>query len=371
MDAFTSLAVQQARRQRKLRRVRGPGYAYLCFTDDYRKIPRGTVIDRRGVLWGYPHIGRILSLEAGLAEHFPGSFRVEEKVDGYNVRVARLGDHVLAFTRGGVVCPFTNDRLSDLMDLSIFDSEPDLVVCAEVAGPDNPYVAAEIPSVKEDVALQVFDFMRLGHKGFVSHEERDALVARYGLRPVRNLGYFTSEERGRLRECIEDLDRLGCEGVVIKDARRPQRRAKYVTASASLNDIRQTAQALMDNEAEYYTNRILRLALYLLDHNQPVDDELRRALGGALLDPLLAVMADCQHHRRVGTVYRCRFRQRANAQAFMAFLRRSGGRHAQVREIGLARESGSGYWLLRFERTAVRLSGLLDHLFSGGLVYDP
>ena len=36
------------------------------------------------------------------------------KVDGYNVRIVRLAGRLVPFTRGGFVCPFTDDRLADV-----------------------------------------------------------------------------------------------------------------------------------------------------------------------------------------------------------------------------------------------------------------
>ena len=73
-----------------------------------------------------------VGMKPGLRQQFPGYFWAEEKMDGYNVRVARVGDRVVAITRGGYLCPFTSDRLPDLLDLTIFEQHPDLIPCAEI-----------------------------------------------------------------------------------------------------------------------------------------------------------------------------------------------------------------------------------------------
>ncbi|HKJ10674.1 MAG TPA: RNA ligase, partial [Gammaproteobacteria bacterium] len=185
-----ALDLEQALRARKARHAAFEGLQYHLFNDDCPDFPRGTAVFDDQVVYGYPRIGRILALNPALAEQFAGPFWMEEKVDGYNVRIVRVQGRAVALTRGGFICPFTTDRLVDLMDLSVFDSEPDLVVCGEVAGPDNPYLESSAPFVAEDVQLFVFDFMRRNEPDFLSHERKRALLDRFGLPPVQDFGRF-------------------------------------------------------------------------------------------------------------------------------------------------------------------------------------
>jgi hypothetical protein len=99
------------------------GVRYVRAAADRHELRRGAVLLEGRVLPFYPRIGRVFHLEQGLAKLvWPRTDRVwaEEKIDGYNVRLARAGGRVLPFTRGGFCCPFTADRLADLGDVEPF-----------------------------------------------------------------------------------------------------------------------------------------------------------------------------------------------------------------------------------------------------------
>ncbi|MFQ5687884.1 MAG: RNA ligase, partial [Candidatus Scalindua sp.] len=104
------------------------------------QLSRGTVISDAEIIFDFPRIARILQLENGIKLTFANPFYVEEKVDGYNVRIAKIEGRVFAFTRGSYVCPFSTDRLVDFFNIDkFFDENPELIVCGEIAGPENPY----------------------------------------------------------------------------------------------------------------------------------------------------------------------------------------------------------------------------------------
>jgi len=109
--------LKEALKKNKLKSEVYGDLEYLRFTDDFKDIPRGTVLLKDTILWGYPHIGRIFQLSTGIREQFEGPFWVEEKVDGYNVRVFTHNGDVYALTRGGYVCAFTTDRVRDFVNL--------------------------------------------------------------------------------------------------------------------------------------------------------------------------------------------------------------------------------------------------------------
>lgn len=335
----SEIPLEAAEHRRRARRARFGELEYARFTDGFRGVPRGTVVAGDDVLWGYPSIGRVLSLEAGLAEQFGHRFWLEEKIDGYNVRIGRVGEQILAFSRGGFACPFSNDRLPELLELDVFEHEPDLVLCAEIAGPDNPYVAASPPHVTEDVQLFVFDVMRKGRSEFLGPHEKQAVVDRYGLPAARSFGRFSIEDFDRIERLVDELDAEGCEGVVIKDDDDPGRRAKYVTGGASIHDIAVSARELMDQPADFFVDRVLRLALHLADQDREPGPELEQALGRAFLDGLLEQVRRFPDERRVSRTYRCRFRDRENAEAYMRHIARAPENEVQVLRSTRARTS--------------------------------
>ncbi len=358
---------REAQDRGKVRREHWEGGEYLRLLDDHHGLPRGTVEIDGTLVCGYPRIGRILRLASGLRELFSAPFFVEEKVDGYNVRVARVGDRVLAFTRGGFLCPFTTDRLPDLIDPSFFDAHPELVVCMEVAGPDNPYLHGATPQVPKDVQAFVFDLAHKGQTGFLPYEEKLTLLERHPLPCVQRYGRFTVEQIDDLRGLLWQLNEEEREGVVMKEDSPEDRRVKYVTSNSSAADIRNTVRNLLHLPPEYFTNRILRLALFRDEVGHEAAGDIAERLGHAFLDGLDEALAQ---YRREGKVYygfRCRFRDPDNADRLLTHIKR-GDRRMHVVETGRRREGD--YTVLEFRKVYDDMTGLLAHLMRGGQVFD-
>ena len=341
---------------------------YLRTIDDYHGVPRGTAIFGRQTVYGYPSIGRVLTLEPGLQQHFAHPFWAEEKVNGYNTRILRVGDAVLALTRGGFVCPFTSDRVTDFIDTRIFEDHPDLVICAEVAGPGNPYLESSPPFIGDDVRFYVFDFMRINQRPRLAAEDKYALIEDYGLPAVTRYGRFTAKDTKALLEIFETLNREGREGLIFKEDAADGHAAKHVTAASALSDIAATAATLNDLPPEYFTNRILRLVLYLREQGEHPTRDLERALGAAFLESLDATLAQYEREKKVFHSFRCRFHDRHNAEAMIAHLKMAGGRQINISRRGL--EADGADWILTFDRNYPAINGLLSSVLHGDLIYD-
>lgn len=361
--------VKGALKQNKVRSEEIFGLEYLRFSDDYKDIPRGTAIFKDFVIWGYPHIGRIFLLETGLREQFEAPFWVEEKVDGYNVRIFKYQDGYYALSRGGFICPFTTDRLPDLINLKVLDDNPDLVICAEVAGPENPYIEEYPPYVKEDVQLFVFDFMKKNSQEFLSHEEKMELIRKYNLPSVEVVGRFTTSEEDirKIKEILKRFNEEGREGVVFKEDSPRNKRAKYITSYANLMDINVNAKNMLQLPPEYYTNRILRLVLFMYEEGIERTQHLYEELGRAFIDGLFSALEQFQEEHKVYRTFSCKFRKRENAIALLELLSKT-SKHIQVKQRRLEQEGD--YWRLEFDKVYLNMTGLLGHLLSGGIVYD-
>lgn len=359
--------LQEAQRRHKVKQARYLRHDYARFTDEVRKVPRGTALFDEAEIWGYPQIGRIMSLESGLQEHFHGAFHIEEKVDGYNVRIFRHKEEVLALSRGGYVCPFTTDRIHDLMDTRFFDDHPELVVCAEIAGPGNPYLPGSPPFIDEDVQAFVFDVMYAGRPGFLGQDDKRELTERYGLPAVTHFGRFEHRHMGAIRELLARLNDEGREGLVFKQDGPAGHRAKYITGNAGIADIRLSMPGLNEMPAEFFTNRILLLAFFLTEAGiTPSRDDCEK-LGRALLEGLFEAIEQYRDTRRVYHRHRCRFRDKANAECLLAmFSRRT--KEMQIIPRGLEREGD--YYVLEFDKVYPGMTGLIAHLLGGGLVFD-
>ncbi|MCX8049580.1 MAG: RNA ligase [Methylohalobius sp.] len=368
VDASLALSLlPDALRQRRAQAKTFKDLTYTHYTDDFKHIPRGTFVFDQTVVFGYPHIGRVLALEAGIKAHFKAPFWAEEKINGYNVRITQIQGQVIALTRGGFICPFTTDRLPDLMPLAIFQQHPELVVCAEVAGPDNPYLESSPPFIAKDVQLFVFDLMTQDRIGFLPQREKQVKIQHFGLPAVPLHGYFQPNEATKIAELILKLHRERREGLVFKEDSDRDHRAKYVTGSSCIDDLRVTSDNLLDLPPEYFINRLLRLSLFVEEHALPATAELKQALGGAFLDGLSAAMESYRSTHHVSKRFRCRFRHKESALTLLDHLKHS-SRHIQILQHDLYQEDG--YFVLEFERIYPALTGMLGDLLAGRMIYD-
>lgn len=361
------LNIDQALKEGSARSSTFDDLSYAHFIDDLKQVQRGTAVFEEGIVYGYPRIGRMLVLQSGLAAQFSAPFWMEEKIDGFNVRIVRTQGKMIALTRGGYICPFTTDRLPDLLDLSIFEQEPDLIVCGEVAGPDNPYLETSPPFIGEDVRLFVFDLMRLSQPGFLPQEEKIKLIEHYQLPSTEIFGRFTTEDLARIHDILLRLNDEWREGVVFKEDSPRNHRAKYVTSNSSISDIHAGGYSLVDLPPPYFTNRILRLALFLEEQGLGRPREVDRQMGAAFLQGVQEAIQQYQAEQKVYRTFRCRFRSRVNAKRMMKHLKRAAG-HVHISQRDLRREGG--YWLLEFDRIYPALTGLLSNLLRGGVVFD-
>lgn len=341
---------------------------YRRWVDDEHGAPRGTVEIMGRRIYGYPRIGRVLNLHVGLREQFQSAFWVEEKVDGYNVRIACIDGKPLAFTRGGFLCPFTTDRLADLLPGGVFDRHPDLVLCAEVAGPETPYCEASPPYIKEDVRLFLFDMMRLNQPHFLPQEETYAIADELRIPTVERCGRFTLDEIEQVCAILDRMDREGKEGAVFKAVEVPSKRVKYTTAHASLEDISVAAPNLVDFPPHYYIGRILRLALFLDEQGRSPSHIFNEELGAAFLEGLIGSIKQVHSERRVYHRYSCRFHEKEAAQEMLEHLKQVSGKSLRIRFQSLEKEGG--YWRLTFDREPPSMNGLLHHLLKGGTLFD-
>lgn len=341
---------------------------YVRFVDNYHGVCRGTAVFDDVVVYGYPSIGRVLSLQSGLTSQFHAPFWVEEKVDGFNVRIIKLNNRILALTRGGFICPFTTDRILDFIDPVVFENHPDIVLCGEVAGPDNPYMDGEVPYIGEDVQFFVFDIGGFNESRFVSYNEKTALIDRYQLPSVQRFGRLELAELPKIREILLRLNEQGREGVIFKEDSANDHRAKYTTANINIADVASGAYTMFDLPPEYFINRLARLVLFMDDHKIPNSRTLQQQLGGAFVKGLLAAVQQVHEHHKVFRTFRCRFHERENAVKLLLQLSESGN-HVQITMHEL-RMDDNGYWLLEFDKVFAKSGGTLGSSLKGSLLFD-
>ena len=266
-----------------------------------RQLERGTVLIGDTAVRGFPKIPRTLVLETGIPRHFQDTVVVEEKLDGYNTRVVDI-DGILAFSRGGMVCPFTTAKVEQLLDLEpFFDDHPDLMVCGEMVGPENPYSPSDYPGI-ESLGFRAFDIRDRESGTPLPVDERRERCEAYDIPMVPFHGQFSVENAAtEIHRLIDGLDREGREGVVMKSPAGTQL-LKYTTSSANQGDLAYAFSLPFDYGQDFMFRRIIREAFQSVewDEDRSAAKERARGLGESILLPMIETVQTIDDGGRVG-----------------------------------------------------------------------
>lgn len=275
---------------------------------DYRsRVDRGTVlidddIPESPVVPGFPKIPRTLVLDPGVENHFDGEIVVEEKLNGYNVRIARIDGEVFAFTRSGLVCPYTTYLARERFDVvPLLDARPELTVCGETIGPENPYTTHDYTDV-DGVAFRLFDLRERPSGDPLPVDERRALCTEYGLPHPRLLGRHDAADAARpVREAIERLDEEDGEGVVMKSV-DGRDQLKYTTSVSTRSDLEYAFSLFFDYGREFTFRRVIREGFQAAEWgvDEAERDERAHAIGEAILSPMIETIEAVERGEPIG-----------------------------------------------------------------------
>jgi putative ATP-dependent DNA ligase len=283
------------------------GRTYRVLPDARHGVERGTVVvePTGAVVRGYPSVSRILALDAGVHAVFDAdeTVVVEEKLDGFNVRIADVGaDGPLAFTRGGYVCPYTTDRVRALLDLSSYFAEhPETMLCAELIGPETPYTTHDYDDV-DSHAVRVFGIRNRASGEPLPVAERRARCEAYGFPQPRLFGRGDPDAAvDMVDDAIGTLDAAGREGVVLKAA-SGEPRAKYTTASQHHAELAYAFSLPFDYGRDFLFSRIVRDAFQAAECDDDDAALERRAhdLGESILLPMVETIRRVESGETVG-----------------------------------------------------------------------
>ncbi len=279
------------------------GTAYHALPDARHGVERGTVVveDADAIVRGYPSIPRILVLETGVPSVFDGPLVVEEKLDGFNVRIARAGEP-LAFTRSGYVCPYTTARAREMLDLSaFFDAHPEKMVCAELVGPETPYTTHDYAAV-DSHAFRVFGVRDRESGDPLPVERRRELCAAFDFPQPECFGrYDPGAAVDAVWDAIADLDAADREGVVLKSP-DCETLAKYTTESQHHDELAYAFSLPFDRGRDFVFSRVVREGFQTAELDED-DDRLReraRDLGESILVPMVRTIRDVADGETVG-----------------------------------------------------------------------
>jgi len=276
---------------------------------DYRHLPgyrksveKGTVLVSNTVVRGFPKVPRCLVLDEGIPQHFDQQIAVEEKLDGYNVRVARVDGDILGFTRSGIVCPFTTHKVRSLLLLeSFFDAHPETMLCGEMIGPENPYTAVDCYDV-DSIAFRAFDIRDQVSGEPMAVEERRAICEEYGIPQTTLFGvYEPAAAVDATPEIIRELDADGREGIIMQTTDGRQQ-LKYTTSAANQGDLAFAFEFFFDYGRAFAFRRLIREGFQTVEFDESEAQRRERAhrLGESLLEPMANSIERIDAGERIG-----------------------------------------------------------------------
>jgi putative ATP-dependent DNA ligase len=342
------------------------GSTYRVLPDARHGVERGTVlVEASGaVVRGYPSVPRILALDAGIHSVFDADETVviEEKLDGFNVRVADVGaDGPLAFTRSGYVCPYTTDRVRSLLDLPAYFAEhPETMLCAELIGPETPYTTHDYDDV-DSHAARVFGIRDRSSGVPLPVAERRARCEAHGFPQPRLFGRGGPDVAVEVvRDAIETLDAADREGVVLKAA-SGEPRAKYTTASQHCAEIAYAFSLPFDYGRDFLFSRIVREAFRAAECDDDAALERRaQDLGESILLPMVETIRRVEAGETVGE----RHTVRGDPESIDALLDHLRDQSLTIDVVDDGRERGER--VVEFVKVAESTTDRIRHYLDGG-----
>jgi putative ATP-dependent DNA ligase len=278
------------------------------------------------IVKGFPKIHRAMVLEPTIQTHFKGLplVAIEEKMNGYNVRIVKIQDQVIALTRGGLVCPYTTEKAIEEIGPEFFRDNPGLVLCGEMVGPDNPYVPKDIYPEVESIALYVFDIREKNTGRSVTLVKKNELCGRYGIKTVRHFGNYPADSVARVvTDLIRELGASGHEGVVIKDPVMNLPALKYTCSESTNSDLRYAFEFYNDYGRDFFFSRVVREGFQSVEWDENGDALYERScrLGESILKPMVETIRKRKRGERITENVRIRVSSIKTAQQFEEHLR--------------------------------------------------
>lgn len=284
------------------------GHEYRHLPSYRKSVEKGTVLIADTVIRGFPKISRCLVLDEGIPQHFDSEIAVEEKLNGYNVRVARVNGDVLAFTRSGIACPFTTHKVRSLLPVDpFFDRHPDRMLCGEMIGPENPYTTADCYDV-DSIAFRAFDIRHRESGVPLPVEDRREACAEFGIPQAELLGVFEPTEAvDAVPDIVREIDRERREGIIMQTL-DGQQLLKYTTSAANQGDLAFAFTFPFDYGRDFSFRRLIREGFQSVEFAESEAERLERAhsLGESLLVPMADSIERIAGGERIGETHTVR-----------------------------------------------------------------
>ena len=308
---------------------------YLRFKREEHDIEEGTVVflaDNPVYARGFPKIRRAMVLRSALKKHMRDGFQVEEKLDGYNVRTIYI-DGILSLTRKGIVCPYTTQHIKTLLKgNNFFKDNPELMLCGEVVGLENPYQTKSYPEAR-DFGYFIFDIRDRTTGKAVSVAERNKLLKKYSLPSAHNFGIFTAKDAGRLLGLVRKLGNDTREGLVLKSLDMKQQ-IKYTANRSTNNDLKYAFKFPFDYGQSFMFRRLVREAFQAYElglSKKEIEKEADR-LGRSILIPMIDTIKKIASGKETTEDFKISVPDVESGKSFIEHLKHLGV-HATIEKI--------------------------------------
>jgi putative ATP-dependent DNA ligase len=312
-----------------IRRSSWPEPRLLRFEKTASGVEAGTAIfDNGEILYGYPKIRRAMMLSPAIRNHFLDRVAVEEKMNGYNVRVASVNGDIVALTRGGFICPYSTEVARRLIPGALFDDHPEIVLCGEMVGPENPYVPKEIYPI-DTIDFYLFDLASKNFKGTLGVQKTHEFAKEHGINAAPLLGEFKADRAYEpIQRIVKRLGRKGHEGVVMKDPDNKAPPMKYTSSESNCSDLETAFRYYNDYALDFFVSRAVREGFQTFEWNESEKERKERALrlGESILLPLADTIRRKTNGEQIVQQVQIRVKSLQTARDFEYHLRRSGMR---------------------------------------------
>ena len=335
----------------------------LRFEKESSGVEAGTVIFENGeIAFGYPKIRRPLMLAAAIERHFSDRVAVEEKMNGHNVRILSINGEIVALTRGGFICPYSTEVARSKIPEEVFEKHPQRVLCGEMVGPENPYVASSIYPT-EGIDFYLFDLAEKNSRTTSGVHRTHELAEEYGLLSAALLGEFSKETAAeRIKEIVIKLGRQGREGVVMKDPENAVPPLKYTSSKTNCSDLAVAFRYYNDYALDFFVSRAVREGFQSVEWKESEEERQKRALalGKSILLPLADTIERAQIGENIVQKVQIRVKNLQTARDFEYHLRRSG-----IRTIFEPPEPDDGGYLIRITKLVMSTNDKTQALLNG------
>jgi len=331
-------------------------------------VESGTVVfvETFDIVRGFPKISRTLMLYPSIAKHFSSCKKVvvEEKMNGYNTRVALIGDKIIGLTRGGFVCPYTTEKVNELLPKEFFTDNPNLVLCGEMVGPDNPYVPNYIYYI-ESIEFFAFDIREKVSGKPMQVKQRRELLDEYGIKSVELFGEFEVHEApGMIKRIIKELGEAMHEGVVIKDPEMIIPPIKYTCSESNCADLRYAFEFYNDYGRDFFFGRVCREAFQSVEWDEDEHSIRERCLqlGESILLPMIKTIKRKKKGERIVENVQIKVKNLKTVRDFEEYLRLMG-----VDAVFEEPEKRGEEYLVRIKKLKHSTNDKTEAILNGGL----